>query len=91
MAANLRSGAPIRKRLQCRLFRSELNPSAVRGHLGGDWEAGISSSESGLALFVADLIGEIAGVWLSLNIRTSLQVTFSVLRRVLLNEKLCVY
>ena len=25
------------------------------------------------------------------NIRTSLQVTFSVFRRVLLNEKLCVY
>ena len=34
--------------------------------LRGGWEAGISPSESEMALFVGDLIGEIAGVWLSL-------------------------
>ena len=33
---------------------------------GGGREAGISSSESELLLFIGDLIGEIAGAWLSL-------------------------
>ena len=59
------------------MFRSELKPSVVRGRLGDDWEAGISSSESELALFVGDLIGEIAGVWLSL-ISTRMAATISL-------------
>ena len=48
----------------------------VRGRLGGGWEAGISSSESELALFEGDLIGEIAGGWLSL-ISASMAATLS--------------
>ena len=60
-------------------------------------------SQTGLANLNKEFLSELYGhskLWMfkhitslqkRFNMRTSLQVTFSVLRRVLLNEKLCVY
>ena len=42
-------------------LRASMASVSVRGRLRGGWEAGTSSSESELPLFVGDLIGEIAG------------------------------